>query len=159
MHLDKIYIKLDIKYYKALRDYLNKTNQKYNWLDVYINELIESIKDEKLSETFIEGVSKVKLSKTDSYNQIFDDQTLYKRPWTKLNTIHKILKIQEFVKNTQLNFKSDEERNKLKDELIELIKNKTLTKKENINYSETEGRIINIPNLQCKDGIFSYSID
>ena len=102
MHLDKIYTKLNIKYYKAMRDYLKKNNQKYNWLDDYINNLLDTIKDEitlgeifSPNETLIEKeVPKHILSKTDSYNQIFDDQNLYKKPWTKINSIHKILKIQ-----------------------------------------------------------------
>lgn len=67
---------------------------------------------------------------------------LYLKPWNKLTTIHKIIKIKEFV--TNLNINDVNEKDTLKEKLIELIKNKNLIKNNKINYDSTKGKIISI---------------
>ena len=75
----------------------------------------------------------------------------------KLNQIHKILKMKEFINSlTNINVN---EKDKLKENLIELIKNKVLSKKEKINYDETNGKIISLINLQYKDNKYIYNIE
>ena len=51
---------------------------------------------------------------------------------------------------------SEKDKIKLKDKLVELIKEKKLTKKENVIYDEINGKIISLPNLQYKDGNYFY---
>jgi hypothetical protein len=93
--------------------------------------------------------------KINNHDNIFSDELLYKKPWTKLNSIHKILKIKEFVNS--LKFNIEEKRNKLKDDLILLVKSKVLTKKDSINYDEINGKIISIKNLEYKNGNYIYN--
>ena len=54
---------------------------------------------------------------------------------------------------------SEKDRVKLKDELVVLIKEKILTKKENVKYDEVNGKIISLPNLQYKNGKYFYLIE
>ena len=133
MEIDTIINKLKIKYYKALIKSLNKSNTTYDWLNNYVEQL-----------------------KTED-KHMYSDKSLYTKPWSKLNAIHKILKIKEFVENLKIN--SEKERTKLKDELISLVKAKVLTKKEKVKYDENNGKISSIVNLQYKDNKYFYQQD
>ena len=77
---------------------------------------------------------------------IYSDEYIYKKPWNKLNNIHKIIKLKEFI-NT-LHFDDIEMKKNLQIKLINMIKDKTLTKKADINYNIVNGSIIAIPMLQ-----------
>ena len=70
----------------------------------------------------------------------------YLKTWNKLNSIHKIIKIKEFVSNLQSD--DNEMKNNLKDKLVTMIKDRKLTKKTDINYDVTNGIILSIPILQ-----------
>jgi hypothetical protein len=80
---------------------------------------------------------------------MYSDEYIYRKPWNKLNSIHKIIKIKEFISNLE----SDDidMKKKLKIKLVDMIKNKQLTKKTDINYDSTNGNIISIPILQYKE--------
>lgn len=153
MDIDTIQNKLNIKYYKAIKKYLDKNNLDSEWVINHINNLINknsntSGNDESVTISEKETISAVDITLSDKH--------LYKKSWSKLNSIHKILKIKEFINNPELNFNSEKDRENIKNELIMLVKTKVLSKKENVNYSETEGRILSIPNLQSKNGVFYY---
>jgi hypothetical protein len=169
MNINSLKNNLDIKYYNALIIYLSKSNSSYEWL----NDHLKLINNEKLSETqnsitkidsdyllYKNSESENRSNTNASYfdskgnDYIFNDNEIYKKSWTKLNNIHKIIKIKEFVNN--IKFDNENNRNKLKDELVELIKNKTLTKKNKIKYDEENGKIISLTNLQYKDGNYFY---
>ncbi len=162
MDLDFINKKLEIKYYKSIKLYLEKNNlDNYEWLNNHITQLSSDIDNiDKVSETMTEkkkdsvNVSNNTSSETETHKQIFADDDLYKKPWQKLNSIHKILKIKEFVNNLKIN--SEKERAELKDELVVLVKTKVLTKKEKVKYDETNGKIISLPNLEYKDGKYFH---
>lgn len=167
MEINNLKNKLDIRYYKSLKEYSYKNNIDYEWIsqhiDILVNGNIKSINNVKpFDETFckeniIEESSNNKnnSSDTEKYKQIFDDQDLYKKSWNKLNITHKIIKIKEFI-NNNCKIDNDEDKNKLKDDLTILIKTKILSKKDKVTYDETMGKIINIPNLQYKDGKYYY---
>jgi hypothetical protein len=169
MELDLIRTKLNIKYYQGLLYSLSEDDPNYNWINEYYKNLLNMIKnddkisdenknDESITEKFTEKISdKLDLTssiESDNHKQIFSDDTLYKKSWTKLNAIHKILKIKEFVNNLKIN--SEKERIQLRDDLIELIKLKVLTKKEKVSYDEINGKIISLVDLQYKDGKYYY---
>ena len=179
MNINNLKNKLDIKYYNALLIYLSKTNAPNEWLSNHLNNLkINYSNNEKLSETqnsinkldtqnknidsdyLIYETENKNNSNSTSYfdnkgtDYIFNDNDIYKKSWTKLNNIHKIIKIKEFVNN--IKFDNENNRTKLKDELVELIKNKTLTKKNKIKYDEINGKITSLTNLQYKDGNYFY---
>jgi hypothetical protein len=181
MNINNLKNNLNIKYYNALIIYLSKSNMPYEWLNIYVNnlKLTYNNDDDKLSDTQ-NSINKIDLqnknidsdyvsyknseseNKTNSVSYfdikgtdyIYNDNDIYKKAWTKLNNIHKIIKIKEFVNN--IKFDNENNRNKLKDELVELIKNKTLTKKNKIKYDDINGKIISLTNLQYKDGIYFY---
>ena len=93
-------------------------------------------------------------SENENHKQIFSDEELYKKPWVKLNSIHKILKIKEFVNG--LKIESEKDRVELRDQLVDLVKMKILSKKEKVKYDEVNGKIISLTNLQYKNGKYYY---
>jgi len=156
MDIELINNKMEIKYYKSLVNTLKKMEINEIWLNNHLQNLYDKLPQEnKLSETNTEKKDLNSSSETDNHKQIFADDDLYKKSWQKLNSIHKILKVKEFINNLKMD--SEKDKIKLKDELVELIKDKVLTKKENVKYDELNGKIISLPNLQYKDGKYFYN--
>ena len=85
----------------------------------------------------------------------FSDEYLYLKLWTKLSAIHKIIKIKEYV--NMLLITNAKDKDELKEKLIELVKNKTITKKDTVLYDSTKGKIISIPNLQFLNGKYIFN--
>lgn len=147
---------MEIRYYKSILQSLEKMEIDEVWLNNHLKKLYDQLPQEKLSETFTEKKKDPNSSsETENHKQIFADDDLYKKSWQKLNSIHKILKVKEFINNLKMD--SEKDKIKLKDELVELIKDKVLTKKENVKYDELNGKIISLPNLQYKDGKYFYN--
>ena len=177
MDVDIIKTKLNIKYYQGLLYSLSHNDPNYNWINEYYENLLITIKNdyklsednlldttknddtqtEKMSDKVSDKLDLTSSIESDNHKQIFSDDSLYKKSWTKLNAIHKILKIKEFVNNLKIN--SEKERFQLRDDLIELIKLKVLTKKEKVSYDEINGKIISLVNLQYKNGKYYYLND
>jgi len=86
----------------------------------------------------------------------YSDEYVYKKSWNKLNNIHKIIKIKEFIDN--LNTNDIEMKKKLKVQLVDMIKNKKLNKKTDVNYDMVNGNIIAIPIIQYKNSKFVITI-
>jgi hypothetical protein len=144
MDINIINKKLVIKYYKSIQSTLSKNNINYMWLDDIINNIINNITNEKQ-----ETITK---SETDSNESTHED--LYKKPWNKLNAIHKIIKIKEYINNIK-NITIDEQV-ELRDKLCGLVRTKVLSKKEKVNYDSDKGKIISLINLEYKDGKYIY---
>jgi hypothetical protein len=177
MDVDIIKTKLNIKYYQGLLYSLSQNDPNYNWIKEYYENLLITIKNdyklsednlldtaknddtqtEKMSDKVSDKLDLTSSIESDNHKQIFSDDSLYKKSWTKLNAIHKILKIKEFVNNLKIN--SEKERFQLRDDLIELIKLKVLTKKEKVSYDEINGKIISLVDLQYKNGKYYYLND
>ena len=150
MDINIIINKLELKYYTSLNTCLTKNNIDIDWLNNHINKLNDLVNSDTEIQTS---------KKNDNLilNEPTNDTNLYKKSWSKLNAIHKIIKIKDFVNNIKID--NDSDREKLKDELVELIKTKVLTKKDKIVYDEENGKIISIKNLQYNDGVYSYPIE
>ena len=103
-----------------------------------------------LETIHIEPVSEVI---TDTEVILFDDY-VYKKPWNKLNIIHKVIKIKEFINNIVIN--DPEIKKHLRTQLVDMVKKKKLTTKNDVEYDYINGKIISISSLQCKDN--SYKI-
>ena len=88
---------------------------------------------------------------TESENK-YSDEYMYRKPWTKLNIIHKIIKMKEFINN--LNTTDIQIKNKLNVQLTALLKEKKLTKKNDINYDMINGVIVSIPILEYINGTY-----
>lgn len=132
---------LDIKYYKTLKKILHKKhNKKY---DYYFDSLLS---DEALTESEIMNES-ISISdiKTNDENP---DDFYYKKTWNKLNIIHKKIKIKEFINNLSL---TKQKKKVLVDRLINLLNEKKLNKKNDIEYDDNNGKIITITVLKCKN--------
>jgi hypothetical protein len=136
-NLESLQLNLRIKY---LNNIIN-TCDKLNIDATNVKKILESLSNKELESYSVTE----KLIETE---KISETQHLYLKAWTKLTLIHKIIKIKEFVNNLDINDNSQKE--ELKDKLIDLIKNKTTKKK--INYDETKGKIISIPQLSFENG-------
>lgn len=157
MELDIIKKKLEIKYYRSILSEIGESDNNFSWLKSHCDKLLDKLNSdkEKLSETQTEKKQdSTSPIETENHKQIFSDEDLYKKPWPKLNAVHKILKIKEFVNNLKIN--SEAERAQLRDELIDLVKLKILSKKEKVNYDEVNGKIISLSDLQYKNDKYLY---
>ncbi len=85
----------------------------------------------------------------------YSEDFVYKKPWNKLNIIHKKLKMDEFVNN--LTIEDLEMKKLLKNQLVLMIKNKQLTKKNEVEYDAVNGKIISIPSLKYKNNNYNIS--
>ncbi len=85
----------------------------------------------------------------------YSEDFVYKKPWNKLNIIHKKIKMEEFVNN--LTIDDLEIKKLLKNQLVLMIKNKQLTKKTEVEYDAVSGKIISIPSLKYKNN--NYNIN
>jgi hypothetical protein len=124
MNIDTIINKLEHKYFSSLNITLIKNNSEVGWLTTHINKLNGIINDNTESES-VKKNENIILTKNNEEN-------LYKKPWSKLNSIHKVIKIKEFVNNIKI--ENDNDKEKLKEELVELVKTNVLTKKDKIIY-------------------------
>ncbi len=122
-------------YYKNLEQHAKK-----NKIDIVLPKLpkiiLETPSPEQLTHTE---------NNTESEN-IYSEDFVYKKPWNKLNIIHKCIKMQEYVNN--LNIDDPEMKKHLKNHLVTMIKNKKLTKKTDVEYDHINGKIISVPSLQ-----------
>ena len=168
MDIQNLSNSINVKYITNLLEELKNKESRYG-SDDYENkvEFIEKlIKDTKLSDTTSSDTESRQIyyksnldndlltsptkNDTSDSNLEFSDDYLYKKPWTKLAAIHKIIKVKEFVQKLIIN--KNEDREKLKDSLITLVNNKKLTKKDMVKYDSVNGRIIGIPNLKYSNG-------
>jgi len=135
-----------------------------NLLEInYLSNLIKSCEKNGLNKKYILEEKLLKLSENSEIKNTipnntespttstqYTDDYLYLKPWVKLNTIHKIIKIKEYINMLLIN--DENEKNELKEKLINMIKTKIITKKDSILYDSTKGKIISIPNLQFING-------
>jgi hypothetical protein len=130
MNVDTIISNLNLQYYNNITQYMKKHEISNSAIISYFN---------KLNEKTTDSDSITKSETCSAY-----DVNLYKKPWTKLNIIHKIIKIKEYVDNMEK--LSNNKKTEMKDELINLVKTKILTKKDKVNYDEINGFVISINN-------------
>jgi hypothetical protein len=144
-NFEKIKLLLNIKYYKNLINGCNKNNINSSFLENKKNNLIvQNNNDNNVSS--IEN----NITETDIVSENID--YLYTKSWNKLNQIHKVIKIKEYINNLEINEHAKEE---LREQLIDMIKDKK--KKNKVNYDEVKCKIINISSLVFVDG--KYKIE
>lgn len=145
MDINIIMTKLNIKYFESIISSLDKQNITVEWITDHLKKLQLENNTEIETETKTETVQNTKSD---------ENSDMYKKPWNKLNPIHKKLKIKEFINN--LTNITDLEKDKLKEELLQLVETKVLYKKEKVNYDENNGKIISLINLQYKNNKYIY---
>ena len=127
---------LQLQNYISLTKYKNDIlNNKLNTFNT-IDTLNNSIKDNDNKE-----------SCNDSEILSFDVSYYFRKPWEKLATPHKIVKIKEYVKSLNYDKKNED---KIIDNLINKLKSKKLNKTI-VNYNNDIGKIISIKNLLRKN--------
>jgi hypothetical protein len=134
----------------------------------YLNNLLiacnkQNMDVHKISELISEDLIITPTQTVTATNIISENKTeqhqcgkndyLYLKPWNKMTLIHKIIKVKEFVNS--LDILEEKEKNKLKDLLIESIKEKINLKKNKVNYDSNKGKIISLSNLIFENGNYN----
>jgi len=120
-------------YYKNLLDMCDKQNIK--------NHLIKFDIIESENNTVIDNV----------VYSVSECEEHYTKEWNKLNIVHKKLKLKEYI----LNLNTDDKNKKiLIKKFNQLLKDKKITKKNDVNYDSENGVIISIPILKCKNNMY-----
>ena len=122
-------------YYSNLLFAANKENIDPELIKVLHNEK-ESINKELDKEQVDNNLNLSESNATESNN------FLYQKPWTKLNLIHKVIKIKEYL--VSMGVDDSETRNNMKDDIITMIKDK----KTKINYDSKSLKILEITGLK-----------
>jgi hypothetical protein len=139
-HFENIKENLYLKYLNNLKISSNKLSIDTQLLNMKINDLNNALISENKSPTIISDVN----SDTDILSENTD--YLFLKPWSKLNQIHKVIKIKEFLNNLECQSK---EKDSLKEQLIDFVKTK---KKVKFTYDEAKGKIISISALSFANG-------
>ena len=171
MNLEILESKFSKKYYNNLIKYCKKTNQDYSFFKKQLEKmnavdisLTETESNESIQEKILDKQSTDSDKYSKKYNGFsatvevnsegqeikYSEDYLYKKPWTKLTNVHKMIKIKEFVNKLLITNENDKE--ELKKKLVGLIKTKKLTKKDMVKYDSINGRVIAIPILKYKNG-------
>lgn len=146
MDIQILKTKMTELYYKNIESQAKKSKITLN-----LPDQINIIDDVQNSECNTESLkSETHKSETHSVT----DDYMYKKPWNKLNSIHKIIKIKEFVETMTID---NDMKKHLKSHLSDMIKKKQLTKKNDVEYDYINGKVVAIPSLQCKNSVYSIS--
>lgn len=138
MELSTIQSQLQKQYYEALLVQLKKSKLDTEYIENLLNNLNNDITESE-TNTIVNTDTDIKT----------EDDYIYKKAWNKLNNIHKIIKIKEYINNLPI---TTTEKDTLKVELISLVKSKRITKKSSVVYDIVNCRIINISCLEFKGG-------
>ena len=137
-------------YYKNLEIYAKKHK-----IDINLPEYNKLIKNNSPDTTVTEHADNTEINDNNDTEVTYSEDFVYKKPWNKLNIIHKKIKMEEFVNN--LSIDDLEIKKLLKNQLVLMIKNKQLTKKNEVEYDAVNGKIISIPTLKYKHN--NYNIN
>lgn len=98
----------------------------------------------------------------EMFNKLHRDSIAiqFKKPWTKLNAILKIDRINKYLRELKKEHNiSKNNFNAITMRMRELVNEKILTKKKAVEYNEEDGIIENIPNLVYNDNKLEYIIE
>lgn len=144
--------------------YLNNLITACNKSSINPDILTKLLKDQETifkleSETNIQNESEtVSATFTTNANILSESsEYYYLKPWNKLTLIHKIIKTKEFVNN--LNITNIEEKEKIKESLVEIIRHKSINKTNKINYDSIKGKIISISCLTLINGKYEIILN
>lgn len=89
------------------------------------------------------------IQNVDSFLHSEKEETSFNKPWTRLNKMQKMIKLQEFSIEFQKKHKFDDDSvDTLKSYLKKALDQKKFSKKSDITYDSDKGIIVDIPNLQ-----------
>jgi len=154
-NIDNIEKNMEMLYLNNLIKACEKSNVDKNILEKKLNALNSESEIKSSMKKEISHNSLANITESPTSNQQYSDDYLYQKAWTKLTAIHKIIKVKEYVNS--LLVKSETDKQELKEKLVEMVKNKVLTKKDSVLYDSVKGRIISIPTLEYKNGKYSIN--
>lgn len=102
----------------------------------YLQHKNSDSKKKKVNE--VKSDIKERLSKIDEY--------LYRRPWNRLDDIHKKNKLEEYISNYLFNAPEDNIK-QIRESLLIDLKNKKLNSAKTVTYDPASTTILNIANL------------
>ena len=144
---------MDLEFYQNNMDLSYYINLKKDNTDSSIGKIIDQ-KISKLQDILKEtsdSVNEGKISELESKLSETEESYFYK-PWNKMSTVHKIIKLKEYVSDLDLD-------NNVKLNLIsylkDALKNKKITKNDQVIYNISKARIISIPKLELSNNKFS----
>tara|TARA_B100000768_G_C11251721_1_gene364399 strand:- start:690 stop:1130 length:441 start_codon:yes stop_codon:yes gene_type:complete len=137
--MNKIYF-INIKNNTSNKEIINKVSCSISNITSNILNVTDSIIEKKNSE--IDN----KLSETD--------EGYFYKPWNKMSTVHKIIKIKQFVNN--MNIENDK-KSKLITYLKTALKKKIISKNDQVIYNISQAKIVSIPKLELKNNSFSIN--
>ncbi len=137
-------------YYKNLETYAKK-----NKIEINVPNYNKIHDNEPEPETITEQNTELNTDVITETEGMYSEDFVYKKPWNKVNIIHKKIKLEEFVNNLAIN--DSQMKKHLKTQLVSMLKNKKLTKKNEVEYDAVNGKIISIPSLNYKNN--NYNID
>ena len=135
---------MNLSYYKNLKKDNTNSNigkiidKKISKLQDILKETNDSVNEGKISEL------ESKLSETE--------ESYFYKPWNKMSTVHKIIKLKEYV--SELNLDNNIKLN-LINYLKDALKNKKKKKNDQVTYNVTKAKIISIPKLELSNNKFS----
>jgi hypothetical protein len=116
--------------------------------NMYYSNLLLAANNENIDPELIKILNIEKEIHSDvnlSENNVTESNNfLYQKPWTKLNLIHKVIKIKEYL--LSMGVEDSDTRSNMKDDIITMIKEK----KTKINYDPQTLKILEIPGLKLK---------
>ena len=134
----------DLLYYQNLKKYNDNTS---------ISNIIEEkiVKLEKLLKVTNDSINEEKHSELESKLSETEESYFYK-PWNKMSTVHKIIKLKEYVSGLEL---ENSTKMKLISSLKDALKKKKITKNDQVIYNINKAKIISIPKLKLSNNNFS----
>jgi hypothetical protein len=122
-----------------------------------VNVILPQIAEEPVNiADVIDNTTDITETEQHSITQSITDDFVYKKPWNKLNSVHKVIKIKEFINTMTID--DIEMKKHLRSQLIDMIKKKKLTKKNDVEYDQVNGRILSIPALQYKNNNYNIVV-
>ena len=135
---------MELLYYKNLKNHNSNSN---------IQSKIDSniLKLEKSLQKTNDSITEEKNTELETRLSETEEGYFYK-PWNKMSTVHKIIKIKEYVSN--LDLENSAKINLLR-YLKTALKEKKISKNEQVIYNITKAKIISIPKLNLNNNKFS----
>lgn len=122
----------------------DETTHRISELEEVIKLIEDGIKTKKLNE---------KKSLYDELDEI--NRQTYTRPWSRLPSYHKEIKLIEYVKESVVN---EDTQKKLIDELISLVDERKITSSKHVIYDQTDCKIISLKCLNYNEEDDTYTL-
>tara|TARA_E500000178_G_C16963485_1_gene727199 strand:- start:360 stop:830 length:471 start_codon:yes stop_codon:yes gene_type:complete len=152
MNLELLSNKMKLKYYENLVKYCKPNDPNYKY---FLKKSVE-LKDSFTESNSVSESDNIKATEVKNNNSseskeiVYSDDYLYKKPWIKLSSVHKIIKLKEFISKLLINDSNEKEN--LTSKIVSLVNSKLLTKKDSVKYDINRGQVIAIPILSFKNG-------